>query len=418
MSQQYFGGDGQDWQGGYAYGSQPYGGQPPAQVPPPPSSPPSMPPTPPRKPRRGPGWGAVLGIAAAAAVLGALVGGAGAVGIDKLTTDNTAESQSATVETPNWTKISQDASKSVVAIQVGKNGQLSGLGSGFVYKDRGHVITNNHVVADAAGPGGEVQVVFTNGDTVGAKIVGRDPLTDIAVLAIADKPKDIAPLNVGDSGSLKVGQPVMALGNPLGLADTVTTGIVSALNRPVATSQNDDPQSRSQDSETTISNAIQTDAAINPGNSGGPLVDGAGRVVGVNSAAASLNAGAGSSGQSGSIGIGFAVPINQATSIADQLISTGSAKHPFLGVTIVNGTVKQGGIGRGAANVESVQGGSPAAKAGLRKGDSIIAADGTPVNSNVSLQALVRAHGTDRPMELTVIRGDSTRQVSVKLAMQ
>ena len=223
----------------------------------------------------------------------------------------------------------------------------------------------------------------------------------------------MTPLPVGESGAMQVGDPVMALGNPLGLADTVTTGIVSALNRPVTTSNIGENPSE-EDVALTITNAIQTDAAINPGNSGGPLVNGQGEVIGVNSSTATLQQ-PGSGGQSGSIGIGFAIPISQATNIADQLISTGTAVHPHLGVSITSGEVEAGGISRGSAVVSSVEGGSAAEQAGIQQGDHIIALDDTPVNSSVSLQALVRSKAVGDTVSLTVVRGGQETNVQVTL---
>lgn len=304
----------------------------------------------------------------------------------------------------------------MVAIQVGQNGQVNSLGSGFVYQPKQdgklYIITNNHVVANGDTAGGQVQAIFRNGATVDTQIVGRDPETDVAVLQMRDQPRDIKALAVGDSNALKVGEPVMALGNPLGLADTVTTGIVSALNRPVATSN---PGQQNQNSVATVTNAIQTDAAINPGNSGGPLVNGAGKVIGVNSAAAALP-GTAEDGQAGSIGIGFAIPIAQATWIADQLIQTGSARHAFLGVEITSGEVSQNGVTVGSATVTAVEKGSPAAQAGLRENDHIVAFDNTPVNSPVSLQALTRSKKDGEQVVLTVVRGGKPTSVTVTIA--
>ena len=296
---------------------------------------------------------------------------------------------------------------------MGVNGQMSGVGSGFVYGDQGYIITNNHVVAPADTAGGEVQVVTNSGAMVSASIVGRDPETDIAVLQLDQQPEGLTPLPVGDSAAMQVGDPVMALGNPLGLADTVTTGIVSALNRPVTTSNIGENPSE-EDIALTITNAIQTDAAINPGNSGGPLVNGQGEVIGVNSSTATLQQ-PGSGGQSGSIGIGFAIPISQATNIADQLISTGEAKHPHLGVSITSGEVESGGISRGSAVVSAVESGSSADQAGIQQGDHIVAVNDTPVNSSVSLQAIIRAQAVGDTVTLTIVRGGSETNVQTTL---
>nr|WP_272902380.1 trypsin-like peptidase domain-containing protein [Brevibacterium daeguense] len=352
------------------------------------------------------------------ALVAALIGGA--IGVGSTLLAGAQEEQEnpgeATIETPDWTKIAEQASPSVAAIQVGMNGEISGLGSGFVYGDQGHVITNNHVVAAADAPGGEVQVVLSTGATVNAQIIGRDPETDIAVLDLEQQPEGLTPLPVGQSSELEVGEPVMALGNPLGLADTVTTGIVSALNRPVTTT-NIGENPTEQDVALTITNAIQTDAAINPGNSGGPLVNGTGEVIGVNSSAATLQE-PGSGGQGGSIGIGFAIPIYQATNIADQLISTGEAKHPHLGVSITSSEVEFNGISRGSAMVSSVSGGSPAEQAGIEDGDHIIAVNGTAVNSAVSLQAIIRSQAIGDTVTITLVRGGQQMDLQATLASE
>lgn len=366
-----------------------------------------------RRERRGPGWGALI----VTGVLAALIGsGAGAGGAMLTSSGNqqsevetsTSDQKVKTVGTPDWTSIAAQASKSVVSIQA-RSMEGEALGSGFVYRD-GFIVTNNHVVAPGDSPQSEISVVFNTGAAVGAKIVGRDPSTDIAVLKLDTTPSDLEPLALGNSDSLKVGEPVMALGNPLGLADTVTTGIVSALNRPVATQQKG---SGGEPDISTITNAIQIDAAINPGNSGGPLVNAAGKFVGVNSSIATMPSAGGEQG--GSIGIGFAIPAGQATYIADQLIEHGKAKHAYLGVSITSGTVEKDGVSTGAAQVSEVEKGSPAAAAGIRKGDAIVKADGTGVNSAVSLQAIVRAKADGDEIPLTVVRGGSTKEITVKL---
>jgi putative serine protease PepD len=380
---------------------------------------------PPQGRRRGPGWGGVVGIAAIAALLGGVLGGGGALlagGLDLTGSSAAPQSQSDepkssqplhdTTETPDWASIADSVSPGVAAIQVGVNGEVSGLGSGFVYDDSGHIVTNNHVVAPADTDGGEIQVIFSDGSTVDARLVGRDPETDVAVLELATVPDDVAPLDRGASEDLRVGDPVMALGNPLGLADTVTTGIVSALDRPVTTQNIGDLSE--QEATTTITSAIQTDAAINPGNSGGPLVDGNGRLVGINSSAATMSA-PGSEEQSGSIGIGFAIPVEQAVSIADQLIQTGRATHPFLGVTMRDSTVELGGVTRSSAQVQEVASGSPAEAAGFEQGDEIIAVGGKPVSSGVSMQALVRSSTPGEPIEMSVVRGGQEQTLTVTL---
>ncbi|MDN6374231.1 MAG: trypsin-like peptidase domain-containing protein, partial [Brevibacterium aurantiacum] len=371
---------------------------------------------PPRRAQRGPGWIATIAIAAVAALLGGGAAFGGSYAVNALGGEDSRKVADQTIETPDWTEVAKDTSQSVVSIQVGTSGQVQGLGSGSIYDDQGHVITNNHVVAPADTPSGEIAVTMKNGGTVKAEIVGRDPSTDIAVIKLDQVPKDAGPLPVGDSKKMKVGDPVMALGNPLGLADSVTTGIVSALDRPVST-ENIGEDATSQEKEMTITNAIQTDAAINPGNSGGPLVDGDGNFIGVNSAAASLSQ-AGEGGQSGSIGIGFAIPSSQAVMIADQLISSGKALHPFLGITLTDGQINSGGATQGSAKVQSVQSGSPADKAGFKDGDDIVAVGGTKVNNAIALRALVRAQPTNTPVDFTVVRGGQEQTLKTTLVLK
>lgn len=378
--------------------------------------------TPAKEQRKGPSWGGVIAIAAVAALLAGGLGAGATYALQSLQSSSstqetsTADEKIKTTEVPDWATIAADAAKSVVAIQVGRDGKISELGSGFVYKHKNSddlfIITNNHVVASGDSAGGEVKAVFRSGATVATSIVGRDPETDVAVLKMKDVPRGVDALPVGNSDALKVGEPVMALGNPLGLADTVTTGIVSALNRPVATSN---PGKSDEPEVATITNAIQTDAAINPGNSGGPLVNGAGKVIGVNSSAAALP-GTAESGQAGSIGIGFAIPIAQATWIADQLIESGHAQHAFLGVKITSGEVSRSGVTVGSAVVDDVESGSPADQGGLNKGDHIVAFDDTPVNGAVSLQALTRSKKEGDTVKLTIVRGGHPTDIHVTLA--
>lgn len=371
---------------------------------------------PPRREKRGPGWGATIAIALVAALLGGGAAFGGSYAVSALQGDEPRKVADQTIETPDWTEVAKQTSESVVSIQVGTSGQVQGLGSGSLYDDQGHVITNNHVVAPADTPAGEITVTMKNGETTKAEIVGRDPSTDIAIIKVEQVPDGMKPLPVGDSKKLSVGDPVMALGNPLGLADSVTTGIVSALDRPVST-ENIGEDATSQEKEMTITNAIQTDAAINPGNSGGPLVDGNGSFIGVNSAAASLSQ-AGEGQQSGSIGIGFAIPASQAVMIADQLIASGKAQHPFLGITLTDGQINSGGITRGSAKVQSIQSGSPAEQAGFKDGDDIVAVGETKVNNAIALRALVRAQPVNTPVEFTVIRGGQEQRLDVTLVLQ
>ncbi|HEV7195133.1 MAG TPA: trypsin-like peptidase domain-containing protein [Pedococcus sp.] len=315
----------------------------------------------------------------------------------------------ANANNPNWTATAAAVAPSVVSITVA-TGQGTAQGSGVVIDGKGHVLTNNHVVS-GMGAGATITVTLKDGRSYKATVAGTDANTDLAVLTLTSPPSDLKPVALGNSSDLKVGDPVMAIGNPLGLAGTVTTGIVSALNRPVTTQADSttptDPfgqgsSGQSSDSTQVVTNAIQTSAAINPGNSGGALVNASGQLVGINSSIASL----GSSGtsQSGSIGIGFAIPVNEVKSIAAQLIATGSAQHAFLGVTLRDGTATDGASQRAGAEVTSVSAGTPAANAGLRKGDVVIGVNSDLVDSSLALVANIRERAVGDKVTLTVLR--------------
>jgi putative serine protease PepD len=324
----------------------------------------------------------------------------------------------ASADAPNWAVTAAAVSPSVVAITV-TSGQSADQGSGVIFDASGHILTNNHVVA-AAGQGSKITVTLNDGRTYDATIVGADPSTDLAVLKLTNAPKDLKAITLGDANAIKVGEPVMAVGNPLGLAGTVTTGIVSALNRPVTTSdqQPSGPSGQSTGGEPVVTNAIQTSAAINPGNSGGALVNAGGELIGINSAIASLGSSSGSSSQSGSIGIGFAIPVNEARSIAGQLISTGKATHPLLGVSSKDGVVADGSAKRAAAVLTNVVSGTPADKAGLQAGDAIIAVDGNSIDGSLSLVAQVREHSVGDKMTLTIVRNGHTQDLSATVTQK
>ncbi|MFN2625097.1 MAG: S1C family serine protease, partial [Mycobacteriales bacterium] len=288
-----------------------------------------------------------------------------------------------------------------VSVRVGLNQR--GTGSGIVIRSDGYVITNNHVVADATSGG--VRVNLPTGRSVEADVVGTDPDTDLAV--IKARATGLAPARLGRSGSVVVGDPVVAIGSPLGLAGTVTSGIVSALNRQVLAGQGGVP----------LFNMIQTDAAINPGNSGGALVDRAGNVIGVNSAIATLG---GLGGGGGNIGVGFAIPIDEARSVAEELIRTGHATHPYIGVegrSIDDETAQQlgGGLVPGAQITQIVSGG-PADRAGLQPADIIVALDGKVVDSMDALVVEVRKHKVGDTVEVSYVRNGSRRTAKVTLA--
>ncbi|SDX78710.1 PDZ domain-containing protein [Modestobacter sp. DSM 44400] len=296
--------------------------------------------------------------------------------------------------------IAARVSPAVVSIEV-RLANAGATGSGVVVDaDQGYVVTNNHVVSGADGvEGAEIRAVFSDGSGSAARIVGRDPASDIAVLKV-EKPGLIA-ASLGSSDDVVVGDPVVAIGSPLGLAGTVTSGIVSALDRPVRLS------GEGSDTNAVI-NALQTDAPINPGNSGGALVDGTGAVVGINTAIASLG---GTGGGGGSIGLGFAIPIDTVRDISEQLISTGKAVHATLGVnarSVTDGT-------RDGALVVNVEPGSPGADAGIREQDVVIAVDGGQVGSSEELAVAVDAHAPGDVVTVEVVRGGSSREVQATL---
>jgi len=303
----------------------------------------------------------------------------------------------------------------VVAISV-QSDQGKAQGSGVIYDNKGHILTNNHVVA-AGGQGSELSVTLNDKRTYGATVIGTDASTDLAVIQLTNGPSDLKSIALGDAKTLKVGEPVMAVGNPLGLAGTVTTGIVSALNRPVTTSpqQSADPFGQQSAGDPVVTNAIQTSAAINPGNSGGALVNAGAQLIGINSSIASLGSSGGSSSESGNIGIGFAIPVNEARSIANQLITSGKAAHPYLGVSSKDGVVADGSAKRAAAVLTSVASGTPADKAGLKVGDAIIAVDGDSIDGALSLVGQVRERSAGDKVTLKILRDGQTRSMIVTL---
>ena len=397
-----------------------------------PAGPGQFPPAPPSGPRdgdrrRGPGWGGVAAVGVATAVLASLL----TAGLVKATDDGDTITPSATStqseqtvpgpvtnsssSSPDWEAVANAVEPSVVAVKVSAQGG-SGEGSGVILDKSGQILTNNHVVAGAGN--GSVEVDLADGRGYEAKIVGTDPSTDLAVIKIQNPPSDLKPATLGSSSAVRVGDHVMAVGNPLGLAGTVTTGIVSAVDRPVTTQAQEsetDPFSQGQpaQAEPVITNAIQTDAAVNPGNSGGALVDAQGRVIGINSSIASLGSGVG--GQSGSIGLGFAIPIDEAKYVATQLADGGTVAHAWLGVMPQDGQAAVDGAQREAAVLQEIVGGSPAAKAGLKSGDAVIGVDGDRVNSATSLVGQIRERRPDAAVTLQIVRDGKALDVKVTL---
>ena len=299
----------------------------------------------------------------------------------------------------DWTAVAKEVSDSVVAIDVAtSDGEAKG--SGVVISDKGYIATNNHVISGAQ----QIQVTLASGAVYSAKVVGTDTTTDLAVIKLDNPPSDLKVAEFADSDNLAVGEAVMAIGNPLGYDDTATTGIVSALNRPVTVTDDDN--------NAIVTNAVQIDAAINPGNSGGPTFNAAGQVIGINSSIAST---ASSSGTAGSIGIGFAIPSNLVKRVTNEIIDNGSVRHVVLGITIKSSSVEADGVTRGCAQVQAVTDGGPASKAGVKAGDSIVAFNGKAVNNNYSLLGYVRASAMGDKVKLTVVRVGNTMDLEVTL---
>ncbi|MGI8682105.1 MAG: S1C family serine protease, partial [Mycobacteriales bacterium] len=304
-------------------------------------------------------------------------------------------------------KVAAAVQPSVVSITVrGSSG--SDEGSGVVLRSDGTVLTNNHVIA-AAADGGTIAVKFSSGRTASATILGRDPTTDLAVIKATGVSAGLAAATLGSSSSVHVGDTVLAIGSPLGLEGSVTAGIVSALHRTVQLGSSQDNQGGGLPGQSSTSpsvgDAVQTDAAINPGNSGGPLVDDSGRVIGINTAIASLGS---SSGQPGSIGVGFAIPIDAAKTTAEQLIAGRTPAHAVLGVQITDGP-------SGGALVSSVISGGAAAAAGLRAGDVISRVDATAIGGADDLSAAIRSHSPGEAVSVRFARNGQERTAKVTL---
>ena len=375
---------------------------------------------PPRPRRQRPSW-LVPAMAAGAAAM--VFGGAG-IGIGAAlqddggsTTTNSAgfnvsnASASALAANPkSYAAIAAHVLPSVVSINVSGGGQQD-TGSGVILRSDGYILTNNHVVS-AATNGGSVSVVLNDGSTADARIVGTDQEDDLAVIKVNKTGLPAATL--GSSSAVRVGDPVLAVGSPLGLTGTVTSGIVSALNRPVDTTsdqqQNLNPFSNSGPTTATVISAIQTDAAINPGNSGGPLVNGSGSVIGINSAIASTGSAFG--GQAGNIGVGFAIPIDQAKVIAKELIADGHAAHPLMGVSLADATDSNG---NDLARVQDVSSGGPADKAGIKVGDVIVEVGGQPTAGADAVIAAIRTHQPGDRVSVTLERNGVRKTVTVTL---
>ncbi|MFN8191424.1 MAG: trypsin-like peptidase domain-containing protein [Nocardioidaceae bacterium] len=378
--------------------------------------PPGFPPYPPApaaepRPRRSRGIGA--GVMAASLVLGAGAGVGGSV-LWNSTQDGTtttassanaspAVHQGAAPATGSVEQVASAVLPSVVKIDVAGSTE-AGSGSGIILSSDGEILTNNHVV-EIAGDGGSIEVLFNDGSHASAKVLGTDPLTDTAVIK-ADGVSGLTPATIGQSGQLRVGQQVVAIGSPFGLQSTVTSGIVSALNRPVNVGQDNAGNA-------TVYPAIQTDAAINPGNSGGPLVDMNGDVVGINASIRTASSNTGS--ESGSIGLGFSIPIDEVMPIVDQMVKGETPTHAKMGVSIGNVTGGSTSLIEEGAEVGSVTPGSAAAKAGLQQGDIITKVDDQQITGADSLIATVRSYRPGDQVTVTWERNGKEMTATVTL---
>jgi len=338
-----------------------------------------------------------------ALVMALVAGGAGAA-VDRLFTShntNLVSTHSSISRAPDSIAgIAARVSPSVVSIEA-QTPQGGDTGSGFFIESNGTILTNNHVIEGAATSGGSITVNLANGKSYPATVMGRDGSYDLAVLKI--DVTDAPALQLGNSDTIQVGDPVIAIGSPLGLAGTVTSGIISAKDRPVT--------SGGGTGQNSFINALQTDAAINPGNSGGPLVDANGAAIGVNSAIASL--GSNFASQSGSIGLGFAIPINQAKKTAEQIIKTGKATYPIMGISV--DTSFSGTGARITTRSSAILAGGPAAKAGLRAGDIITEFDGKAISNADELVVAIRSHNVGDRVTVKYQRGHLTLSASVTL---
>ncbi|MFF5984880.1 S1C family serine protease [Streptomyces olindensis] len=361
--------------------------------------------------------GLVAGILVAALVAGGLGGGLGYT-LAKNNDDSTGSTTVSASTSGGDVKrdpgtvagVAAKALPSTVTIEAEGTSGEGGTGTGFVFDKQGHIITNNHVVADAV-DGGKLTATFPNGKKYDAEVIGNAQGYDVAVIKLKNAPGDLKPLTLGDSDKVAIGDATIAIGAPFGLSDTVTTGIISAKNRPVASSDG-------SGSQASYMSALQTDASINPGNSGGPLLDAQGNVIGINSAIQSTGNGGFGTGQSGSIGLGFAIPINQAEYVAQELIKTGKPVYAKIGASVSldessgGAQISKQGAGGAATPVEP---GGPAAKAGLKPGDVITKLDDRVIDSGPTLIGEIWTHKPGDKVTITYERGGKQHTVDVTL---
>ncbi|MEU5023124.1 S1C family serine protease [Streptomyces milbemycinicus] len=366
----------------------------------------------PRKPSRRRG---LVGAVLIALIAGCLGGGIGAYLEHERTTEDSAvhlpqaSADQGAVDPDSVSGIAARALPGVVTIHV-SGGTEQATGTGFVLDEQGHILTNNHVV-EPAGSGGAISVTFNGGEVADAKVIGRDSGYDLAVIKV-DGVSGLHPLALGNSDSVRVGDPVVAIGAPYDLAGTVTSGIISAKERPITAGGDE-----GDGSDISYVDALQTDAPINPGNSGGPLVDSKARVIGINSAIRAADDGSGLGGsQGGSIGLGFAIPINQGKRVAEELINTGKATHPVIGVTLDMEYAGDGArVHTRGADGPPVNPDGPGDKAGIKAGDIVTEVDGVRVHSGQELIVKIRSHRPGDRLRLTLRRDGRERTVELTL---
>ncbi|MFD5774169.1 S1C family serine protease [Streptomyces fungicidicus] len=367
-------------------------------------------------PKNGGGRGRVIaGVLVAALVAGGLGGGLGYT-LAKENDSNGSTTVSSSTSGGNVKRdpgtvagVAAKALPSTVTISAESSSGEGGTGTGFVFDTQGHIVTNNHVVADAV-DGGKLSATFPNGKKYDAEVVGHAQGYDVAVIKLKSAPSDLKPLTLGNSDDVAVGDSTIAIGAPFGLSNTVTTGIISAMNRPVASSDG-------TGSQASYMSALQTDASINPGNSGGPLLDAQGNVIGINSAIQSTSNGGFGTGQAGSIGLGFAIPINQAKYVAQELIKTGKPVYAKIGASVSLEDTTGGAkiTDQGAGGSEPVDPGGPADKAGLKPGDVITKLDDRVIDSGPTLIGEIWTHKPGDEVTITYERGGKDQTTELTL---